>query len=68
MRIGTRIFRDDIGHEPPLTPPEPPAPCCPLCGAETWELLRSRFGDVVGCPRCVERVEAEDESGALRFF
>ena len=35
-------------------------PTCPSCGAETWELVRDRWGDVVGCLACVDVVDASD--------
>lgn len=69
MLGNTRLFRGDIGHEPTLSPPEGSVPACPVCGAETWELVRDRWGDIVGCPDCVELYNAaEGTQDALIYF
>lgn len=65
----TILFPGDIGHEPQLTPRERQIPRCPICAAETWELVRDRWGDIVGCPDCVELLDASDGSEeALVYF
>ena len=48
----------DIGFEPPLEPRGYCVPVCPWCGADTDTVLRDRCGDVVGCPECIEAVDA----------
>jgi hypothetical protein len=58
----TKLFRDDIGDEPPLSPPEPKIPVCPVCGAETWELVRDRWGATVGCLGCVDVVDTLEQT------
>ena len=60
MLGSTKLFPGDIGHEPALTPPEAPTPVCPMCGAETWELVRDRWGDTVGCLACLDVVNAAE--------
>ena len=64
MLGSTRLFPGDIGHEPALTPRERPAPRCPICGGETWELVRDRFGDTVGCLACVDVFNAAEGTEA----
>ena len=70
MLGSTRLFPGDIGHEPSLTPRERPAPRCPICGEETWELVRDRWGDTVGCLACVDVFNAADgtEEDLLLFW
>ena len=60
MLGSTRLFPGDIGHEPALSPPEARIPVCPVCGAETWELVRDRWGDTVGCLACLDVVNAAE--------
>lgn len=48
----------DIGFEPPLEPRAYRVPVCPWCGADTDTVLRDRGGEVVGCPECIEAVDA----------
>ena len=33
-------------------------PRCPVCGEETDTLYQDGMGDIVGCERCLERVDA----------
>ena len=55
----TSLFRDDIGHEPPLEPPEQePAPVCPICGSETDRFFTDFYHEIVGCSECIESVDA----------
>ena len=35
---------------------------CPVCGAETWELVRDRWGDTVGCLGCVDVVDTLEQT------
>ena len=56
----TRLFRDDIGFEPDLSPREAERRLCPVCGAETFELVRDLWGDTVGCPACVYVADTEE--------
>ena len=65
----TRLFPGDLGHEPPLHPPERKELRCPVCGGLTNELVRDRWGDTVGCPDCVELYNAADDTqDALAYF
>jgi rubredoxin len=69
MLGSTRLFPGDLGHEPALTPRERPTPRCPVCGEETWELVRDRWGDTVGCLACVDVFNAaEGSEDALALF
>ena len=56
----TKLFPGDIGHEPALTPRDAAPPRCPVCGEETYELVRDRYGDTVGCLACVDVVNAAE--------
>lgn len=56
----TKLFPGDIGHEPTLAPPSETPPRCPVCGEETYELVRDRYGDTVGCLACVDVVNAAE--------
>lgn len=63
-RKSRRIVREseismiDIGFEPPLEPRAYCAPVCPVCGSETDTILRDMDNVIVGCPECVEAVDA----------
>ena len=48
----------DIGFEPPLEPRAYRMPVCPVCGSETDTVLRDMDNVIVGCPECVEAVDA----------
>lgn len=48
----------DIGFEPPLEPRAYRVPVCPVCGSETDTILRDMDSVIVGCPECVEAVDA----------
>ena len=54
----TRLYRDDIGHEPNLEPPTEPVPICPVCGAETDLFYVDKLNGIVGCPECVLEMDA----------
>lgn len=56
----SKRFPYDIGHEPALAPRERSTPRCPVCGEETWDLVRDRWGDTVGCPGCMNVVNAAE--------
>lgn len=57
----TRLYRDDICHEPRLEPPDPPpVPRCPVCGAETDTYYYDKYNDIVGCSECIETRDAWD--------
>ena len=48
----------DIGFEPPLEPRAYRVPVCPVCGSETDTILRDMDNVIVGCPECIEAVDA----------
>lgn len=50
-------FYGDIGHEPPLEPPEQePLTPCAVCGSEDYNAVyRYKDGTYIGCSDCVER-------------
>ena len=55
----TRLFANDIGHEPRLEPPDQePIPVCPICGAETDLFYVDKLNGIVGCPECVLEMDA----------
>ena len=55
----TRLFANDIGHEPRLEPPDPePMPICPICGAETDTFSVTHLNEIVGCDECVNVTDA----------
>lgn len=61
----TILFPGDIGHEPPVDPPDPGAPPrCPVCGeeCETFYICDDK---VIGCDRCTEAVDAIDYTDNL---
>lgn len=41
-------------------PPEPKAPRCPICGAETDTFKKDHYGEIVGCDECVKDIDAWD--------
>lgn len=40
-------------------PTDEEMPHCPICGEPTSYWYMTRSGEVVGCPECIEEVEAE---------
>ena len=51
---------------PPNSYYEPPTysvPRCPVCGEETDEYLKDRFGEIVGCRECIIFVSAWEDDG-----
>ena len=53
---GENMIHYTLNVEPPVEPPEYTCPRCPVCDAETDKLLRDRWGNIVGCPECVQEV------------
>jgi len=54
----------DIGHEPPLDPPEGGSwPRCPVCGAATDSVFRNGRLEIVGCWECLEIADAFEVCG-----
>ena len=44
--------------EPRLEPREAAMPRCPVCGEETNDYFRDRWGGICGCAECVESIDA----------
>lgn len=44
--------------EPPLEQNLDLPPECPVCGEEAAEIYMDKWGNVVGCNQCVERIDA----------
>lgn len=53
---GENMIHYALNIEPPVEPPAYTCPRCPVCDAETDKLLRDRWGNIVGCPECVQEV------------
>lgn len=45
-----------LNIEPPVEPPEYTCPRCPVCDAETDSFYKDKWGNIVGCPECVQEV------------
>lgn len=41
-------------------PAEEPIPTCPMCEAETDEFYLDEFGNIVGCPECIRKVDSRE--------
>ena len=54
------MFDDYNLPERPLDPPEWTGPQCPKCGESCELLYRDIYGAIVGCERCVDRLNAYD--------
>lgn len=46
----------ELTIEPPVEPPEYTCPRCPVCDAETDSFYKDKWGNIVGCPECVQEV------------
>ena len=54
------MYKSNHIGEPPINPPEPTPPICPICGAETDTFKKDYYGDIIGCDECVKDVDAWD--------
>lgn len=41
-------------------PQEDKLPCCPWCGEPTDTVYCDRNGNLVGCPECIDEVDAKE--------
>lgn len=41
--------------------PMPPAPICPVCGAECEWVFKTWQGEIAGCDECLEKCLADQE-------
>lgn len=47
---------EHLNIEPPVEPPEYTCPRCPVCGEEADSYYKDKWGNIVGCPECVQEV------------
>ena len=45
-----------LNIEPPVEPPAYTFPRCPVCGEEADSYYKDKWGNIVGCPECVQEV------------
>lgn len=45
-----------LNIEPPVEPPAYTCPRCQVCDAETDSFYKDKWGNIVGCPECVQEV------------
>lgn len=45
-----------LNIEPPVEPPAYTCPRCPVCGEEADSYYKDKWGNIVGCPECVQEV------------
>lgn len=53
---GENMIHYTLNVEPPVEPPEYTCPHCPVCGEETDSFYKDKWGNIVGCPECVQEV------------
>lgn len=53
---GENMIHYTLNIEPPVEPPEYTCPRCPVCGEETGSFYKDKWGNIVGCPECVQEV------------
>lgn len=53
---GENMIHYTLNVEPPVEPPEYTCPRCPVCDAETDSFYKDKWGNIVGCPECVQEV------------
>lgn len=66
----TKLFANDIGHEPRLEPPDPePMPICPCCGQESDTFyIWMPTGEISGCGECMRGVDSWEVDENKRSF
>ena len=55
---GENMIHYTLNVEPPVEPPAYTCPRCPVCGEEVDSYYKDKWGNVVGCPECVQEVDA----------
>lgn len=53
---GENMIHYTLNVEPPVEPPAYTCPRCPVCGEETDSFYKDKWGNIVGCPECVQEV------------
>lgn len=53
---GENMIHYALNIEPPVEPPAYTCPRCPVCGEETDSYYKDKWGNIVGCPECVQEV------------
>lgn len=53
---GENMIHYTLNIEPPVEPPEYTCPRCPVCGEEADSFYKDKWGNIVGCPECVQEV------------
>lgn len=53
---GENMIHYTLNIEPPVDPPAYTCPRCPVCDAETDSFYKDKWGNIVGCPECVQEV------------
>lgn len=57
MRFGgENMIHYALNVEPPVDPPAYSCPRCPVCGEEADSYYKDKWGNIVGCPECVQEV------------
>ena len=55
MRFGgENMIHYALNVEPPVEPPAYSCPRCPVCGEEADSYYKDKWGNIVGCPECVQ--------------
>ena len=47
---------EHLNIEPPVEPPAYTCPRRPVCGEEVDSFYKDKWGNIVGCPECVQEV------------
>lgn len=53
---GENMIHYTLNVEPPVDPPAYTCPRCPVCGEEVDSYYKDKWGNIVGCPECVQEV------------
>lgn len=53
---GENMIHYTLNIEPPVEPPAYTCPRCPVCGEEADSYYKDKWGNIVGCPECVQEV------------
>ena len=53
---GESMIHYTLNVEPPVEPPAYTCPRCPVCGDEVDSYYKDKWGNIVGCPECVQEV------------
>ena len=53
---GENMIHYTLNVEPPVEPPAYTCPRCPVCGEEADSYYKDKWGNIVGCPECVQEV------------